>query len=260
MHFVARLPQLENSTTPDICVLLCVDLRLFPKLCHYWMLCFCFPHAKTAKMRGMALVVIGGHSRSVGKTSMVAGLISALPEFHWTAIKITQFGHGICSADGKPCDCATTDDHFKAISDERDLSGESDSSRFLVAGAKRSIWVRTRQGMLSQAMPDIRHRMAGAENVIMESNSIMGFLQPDLYLTVLDAAQEDFKVSANEFLDRADAVILHRYGNEGAPKWNGVSLDRIAGKPSFLIQPPPYVTPEIVGFVRERLNAVVCTQ
>ena len=220
----------------------------------------CFPYAKTAKMRSMALVVIGGHSRSVGKTSMVAGLISALPEFHWTAMKITQFGHGIYSADGKPCDCATTDDHFKAISDERDLSGESDSSRFLVAGAKRSIWVRTRQGMLSQAMPDIRHRMAGAENVIMESNSIMGFLRPDLYLTVLDAAQEDFKVSANEFLDRADAVILHRCGNDSAPKWNGVSLDRIAGKPSFLIQPPPYVTPEIVGFVRERLNAVVCTQ
>src|SRR5215469_5523293 len=207
----------------------------------------------------MALVVIGGHSRSVGKTSVVAGLISALPEFHWTAMKITQFGHGICSADGKPCDCATTDDHFKALSDERDLSGESDSSRFLVAGAKRSIWVRTRQGMLSEAMPDIRRRMAGAENVIMESNSIMGFVQPDLYITVLDAEQQDFKVSANEFLDRADAIILHQRENDNAPKWNGVSLDRIAGKPSFLIQPPPYVTPEIARFVRERLKALVST-
>ena len=203
----------------------------------------------------MALVVIGGHSRSVGKTSVVAGLISALPEFHWTAMKITQFGHGICSADGKPCDCATTDDHFKAISDERDLSGESDSSRFLVAGAKRSIWVRTRQGMLSEAMPDIQRRIAGAENVIMESNSIMGFVQPDLYITVLDAEQQDFKVSANEFLDRADAVILHQ--TNAAPKWDAVSFDRIAGKPSFLIQPPPYVTQEIVAFVREKLKAVV---
>lgn len=202
----------------------------------------------------MALVVIGGHSRSVGKTSMVAGLIAALPEFHWTALKITQFGHGICSADGKPCDCATTDDHFKAISDERDLSGESDTSRFLVAGATRSIWVRTRQGMLREAMPDIQRRIAGAENVIMESNSIMGFLQPDLYITVLDSEQEDFKVSANEFLDRADAVVLHRHQAERAPKWNGVSLDRVAGKPSFLIQPPPYVTPEIVEFVRGRIG------
>ena len=199
----------------------------------------------------MALVVIGGHPRSVGKTSVVAGLIAALPDYRWTALKITQFGHGICSADGKPCDCASTDDHFKALSDERDLSGESDSSRFLVAGAERSIWVRTRQGMLGEAMPDIQRRIAGAENVIMESNSIMGFVKPDLYLSVLDIEQKDFKVSANEYLDRADAVILQHNG--GTPKWEMVSLERIAGKPTFLISPPPYVTPEIVEFVRERL-------
>ena len=128
----------------------------------------------------MALVVIGGHSRSVGKTSVVAGLIAALPEYHWTALKITQFGHGICSADGKPCDCDTGDDHFRALSDERDRSGETDSSRFLVAGADRSIWVRTRQGRLSEAIPDIQRKIAGAENVIMESNSIVRFLRPDI--------------------------------------------------------------------------------
>ena len=201
----------------------------------------------------MALVVIGGHSRSVGKTSVVAGLIAALPEFHWTALKITQFGHGICSADGKRCDCDTGDDHFRALSDEKDLSGETDTSRFLVAGADRSIWVRTRQGRLSEAITDIERKIAGAENVIMESNSIIGFLRPDLYMTVLDAGREDFKVSANEFLDRADAVILHQ--TDTAPKWNAVSLDRVAGKPSFVIQPPPYVTPEIVSYVRERLAA-----
>jgi hypothetical protein len=202
----------------------------------------------------MALVVIGGHSRSVGKTSVVAGLIAALPEYHWTALKITQFGHGICSADGKPCDCATMDDHFKAISDERDLGGDSDTSRFLVAGAERSIWVRTQQGRLGEAMPDIRRRIADAGNVIMESNSIMGYMQPDLYLTVLDSEQEDFKVSANEFLERADAVILHQHENGATPKWSAVSMERVAGKPRFVIQPPTYVTPEIVEFVRARLE------
>jgi hypothetical protein len=201
----------------------------------------------------MALVVIGGHSRSVGKTSVVAGLIAALPEYRWTALKITQFGHGICSADGKPCDCATMDDHFKAISDERDTSGESDTSRFLVAGAERSVWVRTQQGRLGEAMPDIRRRIAEAENVIMESNSIMGYMKPDLYLTVLDTGQEDFKVSANEFLDRADAIIFHQH-ETGSPQWNAVSMDRIAGKPRFLIQPPPYVTQEIVEFVKAKIG------
>src|SRR6267142_7011162 len=78
----------------------------------------------------MALIIIGGHSRSVGKTSVVAGLIAALPEFNWTALKITQYGHGVCSMDGEPCHCATND-HSWAISEELDRSGESDTSRFL---------------------------------------------------------------------------------------------------------------------------------
>jgi hypothetical protein len=200
----------------------------------------------------MAMVVVGGHSRSVGKTSVVAGIIAAMPEFHWTALKITQFGHGICSADGKPCDCDTGDDHFRALSDERELSGETDTSRFLAAGAAHSIWVRTRQGRLGEAIRDIQRKIAGAENVIMESNSIMRFLKPDLYLTVLEPGNKDFKVSANEFLENADAIIIH--DSKTAPQWEIVSLDRVSDKPCFTIQPPPYVTPEIAEFVRGHIT------
>ncbi len=199
----------------------------------------------------MTLIVIGGHSRSVGKTSVVAGLIAALPELHWTAVKITQYGHGICSADGEPCDCAT-DDHSWAVTEERDRSGESDSSRFLVAGAARSLWVRTRQGMLAEAMPRLRQELAGAENAILESNSVMRFLRPDLYITVLDGANADFKTSAQEFLDRADAVVLHDGAEHIA--WSKVSLKPVAAKPIFRICPPRYVTPELVEFVRTKVQ------
>ncbi len=199
----------------------------------------------------MALVVIGGHSRSVGKTSVVAGLIAALPEFEWTAVKITQHGHGVCSANGEPCDCATGEHSF-AISEERDRSGESDTSRFLVAGAARVLWARTEQGRLAEAMPLLRQRLKGARNVIMESNSVLKFLRPDLYLTVLDPATADFKNSAREFLDRANAVILHEASC--APAWQAVSLKPVAERPVFRITPPRYVTPEIVKFVRSSLS------
>ncbi len=199
----------------------------------------------------MSIIVIGGHSRSVGKTSVVAGLIAALPEFHWTAIKITQYGHGICSANGELCDCAT-DDHSWAVTEERDRSGKSDTSRFLVSGAARSLWVRTRQGMLAEAMPRVRKELAGAENAILESNSVMRFLRPDLYLTVLDTATADFKASAQEFLDRADALILHDGSEDVA--WANVSLKPAANEPRFLIRPPGYVTPELIEFVRNRVQ------
>lgn len=198
----------------------------------------------------MALVVVGGHSRSVGKTSVVAGLISALPEFDWTAVKITQYGHGVCSANGEPCDCATGD-HSWAITEEHDRSGESDTSRFLTAGAAQVFWVRTEQGRLAEAMPTLRLRLQNAHNAIIESNSILRFLRPDLYLTVLDPSTPDFKTSAREFLDRADAIILH--ATKGTPTWNSVSLKPISGRPMFEITPPPYVTPEIAEFVRTRL-------
>ncbi|HEX4603650.1 MAG TPA: hypothetical protein VH724_06630, partial [Candidatus Angelobacter sp.] len=109
------------------------------------------------------------------------------------------------------------------------------------------------QGRLADAMPDIERKIAGAENVIMESNSVIRFLRPDLYLTVLDADTEDFKDSAREFLHLADGVVLHQ-SNDRA-KWKTVSMDELAGKPIFRIQPPPYVTEEIAAFVREKLAA-----
>ena len=202
----------------------------------------------------MAIVVIGGHSRNVGKTSVVAGLIAALPEYRWTAAKITQYGHGVCSLDGESCHCAT-DDHSWAISEETDRSGKSDTSRFLIAGAARVWWVRTEQGRLAEAMPELRKRLAEAENVILESNSVVQFLRPEVYLTVLDPATADFKKSAQQFLDRADAVIVHTGEDAEKRAWQGVSLKPASGRPVFYIRPPEYVTTEMVEFVKRKLGS-----
>jgi hypothetical protein len=201
----------------------------------------------------MAIIVIGGHSRSVGKTSVVAGLISALRDFHWTAVKITQYGHGVCSANGAPCDCATAD-HTWAISEEPDRKGKSDTSRFLLAGASRALWVRTEQGRLAEAMPSLRQKLGGSRYVIIESNSVLKFLRPDLYIPVLDPDTDDFKNTAREFLDRADAVILHARNGTAEPAWRGISLKPVAHRELFKINPPPYVTPEITDFVRSTLS------
>jgi hypothetical protein len=201
----------------------------------------------------VAIVVVGGHSRSVGKTSVVAGLIAALPEYEWTAFKITQYGHGICSQNGESCHCAT-DDHSWAISKENNRAGNSDTSRFLAAGAAQAWWVRTEQGRLAEALLTIRRKLADAKNAILESNSILKFLKPDLYLTVLDPATADFKRSAQEFLDRADAVILHQTNGEHA--WSGVSLKPVVSRPVFPMKPPQYVSVELVNFVRDSLKVL----
>lgn len=200
----------------------------------------------------MAIVVIGGHTRNIGKTSVVCALIAAMSERGWTAIKITQFGHGVCSANGKPCDCETAD-HSIAISEERDATKGTDSSRYLAAGALRSIWVRTRQGQLAEAMPRIRAEIARAENVILESNSVLRFLKPDVYASVLDPAIADFKQSALRYLDRADALLIPAE-RLAQPEWTGISLQLLARIPRFRITPPDYSSSEFASFVAQRLD------
>lgn len=199
----------------------------------------------------MAIVVIGGHSRNIGKTSVVCRLISAFPECAWTALKITQFGHGVCSANGEPCHCETAD-HTLAVSEERNGAGGADSSRYLAAGAARSVWVRTRQGQLAAAMPRVRAEIAKAKNAVLESNSVLRFLKPDLYLAVLDPSVADFKPSALRYLDRADALLYS--GQTGQSTWPDVSPSLLTQVPAFRIAAPVYWSAEVERFVRARLS------
>jgi hypothetical protein len=200
------------------------------------------------------LVIVGGHTRNIGKTSVAAGLIAALPGFNWTAIKITQHGHGFCDDHGRTCDCAAPAGSRFAIDEEAPGgSPHTDSGRFLAAGARRAFWVRTAAGELGHAMPALREIVGSSENVIAESNSLMQFVQPDLYLAVLDFAAADFKESARRYLDRASAVVV-LHGGGKAPAWKGVSPALWQSAPRFPAWPPVYVTRELADFVAQALH------
>ena len=161
------------------------------------------------------LIVVGGHTRSIGKTQLVCDVISAFRPANWIAGKITQYGHGVCAQNGENCDCAP-DEHVCAINWETRADTGTDSSRFLAAGARHSFWLRTKQGFLAEGLPLLRSALQQATKaggsqlppVIVESNSLMQFLKPSLYFAVVDPAKEDFKDSARVALDRADALIL----------------------------------------------------
>src|SRR6266852_6497004 len=148
-------------------------------------------------------VVVGGHTRSIGKTQLVCDLIAAFPNENWIAGKITQYGHGVCAQNGENCDCAS-DEHICAIEWETHSNTGTDSARFLAAGARRSFWLRTKQGLLAEGLPLLRaalqEKVGEAREalppLIVESNSLLQFLRPSLYFAVVDPAKEDFKDSA----------------------------------------------------------------
>jgi hypothetical protein len=207
----------------------------------------------------MKLVMVGGHSRNIGKTSVVEGIIRALPEMSWTAVKVSQHGHGVCTADGAPCGCASAEHEF-LISEERDKNSGTDTARFLLAGARRALWVRTRQGELISALEAFRKKIERDRFVIVESNSLRRFITPALYIQVLDPLNTDFKPSAQQFFDLTDAyLIASRAGEEAgalkAARRNVLLAREIEkNKPCFSVSAAErYISPAVIEFVRSRL-------
>ena len=209
------------------------------------------------------VIVVGGHTRNGGKTQLVCDVIAAFPEVNWVAGKITQYGHGVCAQNGHDCDCAP-EEHICAIEWETSAVSGTDSARFLAAGAKKSFWLRTKQGFLAEGLPLLREsldeamrglgcgdevgekRTAPSANLrastngcvtIIESNSLMGFIKPSLYLAVVDPTKEDFKDSARAALDRADVIVLRGepsiHGGE-EPVWMKFPAKLLREKPSVI--------------------------
>ena len=206
----------------------------------------------------MAIVVVGGHTRNIGKTTLATAILRALPHLRWTAMKITQFGHGVCSANGEPCHCETGD-HTLAISEERSRDSGSDTARLLNAGAERVLWVRTRQGQLAEAMPRLRREMVQAEHVLLESNSVLRFLKPDLYLAVLQPSVADFKASALRYLDRADALFVPEGASLQEAHWQGISPALWRGKTVFPLAEDA-LNHEATLWLQERLDRIVTSE
>ena len=202
------------------------------------------------------LVVVGGHTRSIGKTQLVCDIIAAFPKTEWIAGKITQYGHGVCAQNGENCDCAP-EEHVCALDWETRRDTGTDSARFLAAGAKRSFWLRTKQGYLAEGLPLLRKALAEVASdewrvasddghdeigqaremaVIVESNSLLQFLKPSLYFAVIDPQREDFKESAQIALDRAHALVLRGEvgGGPPAPLWMKLPAKLLQEKPSVV--------------------------
>jgi hypothetical protein len=191
----------------------------------------------------MAIVVVGGPARNVGKTSLLANLIRAMPERRWTAVKITQHEHDL------PADASYV------MREEHDATGDTDTARYLRAGARRALLLSTGPGHLGDAIPALRRELGQADDVILESNSVLEFLEPDVYLAVLDPAIADFKSSARQFLQQASAVVLNEPQRKNF-RWDKTLLEQVMRKPIFRVRPPHYLTADLVEFVRKKLQSL----
>jgi hypothetical protein len=199
------------------------------------------------------LVAVGGHSREIGKTSLMVGLIRKLRECQWTAVKITQYGNEVCAHEGGGCGCEPDSGEAFALTEEYEAN-QTDSGRYLAAGAARSFWLRAPVGELARAAGTIRKIIDGCDFTMVESNSVVEVVRPDVFLMVLDFGCKDFKPSSLRLLDRADAFVIIDRGLN-VPLWRDVARGVWDAKPHFAVTPPVYVTPAVVEFVRGKLPA-----
>lgn len=194
----------------------------------------------------MAIVIIGGHARNVGKTSVAAAVIAAWPERRWTAAKISSHWH----------DRNRGGSEFPAQDvcriDEELQKGSTDTGRYLAAGAAHSYWIRVRPGRLEECLPQLMTVLDGGD-VVLESNAIARFIPYDLFLMVYRQGIGEFKTSARETLPLADAVV----------SMDCDDIERIrAGLPSgaapeipvFPLQNPQKLTPELSLFIQSRIG------
>jgi hypothetical protein len=160
-------------------------------------------------------------------------------------VKITPYAESGCPVNGPSCNCSPQD-HPYAVHEETSRSGNSDSSRFLAAGAHRALWVETKERRIQDALPALAAELADAGHAIIESDALMRFWKPSLFVMVLDPSNPDFKDSARENLELADAFVFRSPFEHSDPRFQ--SLPAMA-KPRFLQPIGSPLPPELGQFL-----------
>jgi hypothetical protein len=89
--------------------------------------------------------------------------------------------------------------------------------------------------------------------VIIESNSILRFIQPDLTIMTLRFDVAEFKNSAREMLMKADVVVAIGYHSLGTP-WQGIPAESLTRMPLFAATDIQTVPPGLVEWMQKRLH------
>ena len=196
------------------------------------------------------LLSVGGQCRKVGKSAFVADVIKAFPDRNWTAVKITPYAESGCPVKGPTCNCSPQE-HPYAIREETDRSGNSDSSRFLVAGAWRALWIETKQNRLQDALPALASELTNAGHAVIESDALVRFWTPSLFVMVLDRSNPDFKSSARENLPLADAFVFRSPLDDSDPRFRALAA---IAKPRFFQPIGSPIPPALAQFLSASLR------
>ncbi len=141
----------------------------------------------------MIISVAGAHS-GVGKTTMCAILLKEFKGFG--AIKFTK-----------------TDLYTSVVDDIKTLNQHGkDTAIMLKAGAERVVWVQSPYDALQDALDLALDKLSGINDIIVEGNSPVDFLSPDLVIFVIDKGE--IKPPAYGVIKKADIIVVNSKDKE----------------------------------------------
>jgi hypothetical protein len=170
------------------------------------------------------LVVVGGHSRGVGKTTAIEHLLRASPNDSWAAVKISAHRH----TPGVP--------GTLLVEEDREGRPGTQTARYLAAGARQAWLCHAADAVMPRAARFVAGLLHRGVNVIVESNRIVQHLEADTTLFVLSPALDDWKTSSGRAVAAADAFVLGA-GEGGAVAAWPTSGGRLDGRPLFTLRP-----------------------
>ncbi len=160
-------------------------------------------------MRKPLTIGIGGAHSGSGKTSVAAAILryftSPSPDVppvltalkRWGAIKYTKTAL------------------YSSIIDNRDILDrkDKDTGRLMEAGAETVLWVQSPARGVGEVLPVALDSLSHLDGVIIEGNTAIEFLRPDVVIFIFGASREKTKPSAHRLLKQADIVVAS--GDEG---------------------------------------------
>src|SRR3954464_12869850 len=153
------------------------------------------------------IVAVSGLSSNTGKTTLVCELLRRLPG--WEAIKLTRGHYRSCGKDPHGCCVSDLLRDEPLIRSGREANYESgkDTGRFWDAGASNVHWVIVKDDQVAQGISEALTRVKAA-GVIVEGNSFLEHVKPDLSIMCARAAGGKIKPSARRALANSDFLYL----------------------------------------------------
>ena len=157
-------------------------------------------------LRTVPIITVSGAHSGAGKTTLIEALLKPLKG--WSALKVTvTHRKGECPARKGCHTCDELGPGFSIVSSKRIIETKGkDTARFKQAGAKKVLWLRSSPRALEQGIKQALALFKKAKGLIIESNSALKYLKPDLAILV-KRKDSILKPSAMEILERIDLTL-----------------------------------------------------